>query len=422
MMHRHNQQPQRQQIDPLAIVLNLLVRFWPVVLTVIAAKLVGVAWGWGLIAGLTIYAVFFYAESQRQQQRIFEQQQIQQELQQRQSQQQHKMQGQMLLRNREVKIVETKHSLSIEEIMDAFESKFVGLQPVKDRMREIVKVVEADQMRVAEGLPVAKQGYHMIFSGGPGTGKTEVARVFADLFAVLQVYGTEPKFVEIDRAGLVGEYIGQTAPKTHAAVDSALGGVLFIDEAYSLTPKLHGQDFAGEAIATLIKRLEDDRDRFCCIFAGYTEEMQIFLKSNTGIGSRITFNVEFPNYTLFELLQIAELMISNNYYKYNDQVLLSIKRYIIVTCTGEEPSVEEMYDIAACREDIYLPGNARDVRRIVEQGIRQANLAGRHKELLAVDFDVDVAVAKKKLREQQKQTEKQKAVQSLQSWQNLFNK
>jgi hypothetical protein len=372
-MHRQ----QQSQDDLLTLILNTLVQFWPIPVMMIAVNLLGMAWYWGLLAGLTVYAIFFWKDGREQHQ--------QQEQAYQQYQPQYLPQQPRLLRpDAEAKTV--SHSFrTAEEILTDFRENFIGLEPVKRKMYEIVKVIEANQHRCAEGLPVSTPNYHMIFTGNPGTGKTAVARVVADLFAALRVFGSEPRFVEVDRSGLVAEYIGQTAVKVNNVVDSALGGVLFVDEAYALTPK-HERDFGHEAIATLIKRLEDDRDRFCCIFAGYTREMDDFLKSNPGIKSRITFVIEFPDYNLMDLLKIAELELRKSGYEYGNDVLLAIKRQIILTATGEEPLPEEMADIYTCREGITLPGNARDVRKIVEAGIRSANVAGRYRHVEAIDF------------------------------------
>jgi len=376
---------QRHQVDLLTWILAILVRFWPVVTMVIVAVLLDIAWWWGLLGGLTIYALFFWGSSRVQQQR-------QQQIQLQQQQQQLKQQG---LPRSDAK-AKPARIRTAEEILADFSANFIGMRSVKDKMHEIVKVIEANQRRRAEGLPVTEHTYHMIFTGNPGTGKTVAARTLAELFAALRVFGNEPKFIETDRSGLIAGYVGQTEARVNYFVNAALGGVLFVDEAYALTPR-HESDFGHQAIATLIKRLEDDRDKFCCVLAGYTREMNDFLKTNPGLESRIAFTVEFPDYSLEELIKIAQLQLAQCGYGYDENVLLAIKRYILIAATGDEPLQEEMADLYACRKGITLPGNARDIRKIVQAGIRAANVAGRYTHVLPSDFHVNIQELRRKL-------------------------
>ena len=196
----------------------------------------------------------------------------------------------------------------LEQVLQELD-ELIGIEEVKDKVRQAANFARLQQTRIARGLKAIPTSYHSVYTGNPGTGKTTVARLMGRIYQSLGVL-KKGHLVECDRAALVAEYVGQTAVKTNAIIDQALDGILFIDEAYTLAKQ--GQDFGQEAIDTLLKRMEDNRDRLIVIVAGYPEEMNEFVHSNPGLHSRFTRFVEFPDYRPQELCTIFSLFCRKN--------------------------------------------------------------------------------------------------------------
>jgi Cdc6-like AAA superfamily ATPase len=203
--------------------------------------------------------------------------------------------------------------------------KLVGLKAVKTEVRLLINLVRVENMRRDRKLAVVDRSLHLVFLGNPGTGKTTVARLLARFYNVLEVV-SKGHLVETDRSGLIAGYVGQTAPKVNKACDDANGGVLFIDEAYALVTDSE-QDFGAEAVATLLKRMEDDRDDLIVIVAGYTEPMKRFIESNPGIRSRFNKQIDFPDYTNDELMAIFEAIGKDNHYELDESARTAVNTW-----------------------------------------------------------------------------------------------
>ena len=230
----------------------------------------------------------------------------------------------------------------------------IGLDEVKKEVRSLANFVKLQKQRKDQGLKSPKLSYHLVFTGSPGTGKTTVARIVARIYKDLGIL-KKGHTVETDRSGLVGQYIGQTAPKTNQIVDSAMNGVLFIDEAYALVPEHSTQDYGQEAISTLLKRMEDNRDSLVVIIAGYSNEMQRFIDSNPGLQSRFTRYINFPDYTADELVRIFYMYMKKNEYTLSKEA---------------DAMLREKLEYAVAHKDRNF-GNARYVRNIFEKTIEQ---------------------------------------------------
>jgi len=232
-------------------------------------------------------------------------------------------------------------------------NKLTGLQQVKAEVTQLINFLRVQKLRKDKGLSVPEQSLHMVFTGNPGTGKTTIARLIAQIYKSMGLL-SKGQFIETDRAGLVGGYLGQTAIKTQEVVESALGGVLFIDEAYSLTDSTHGHDMYGqEAVATLLKLMEDHRDDLIVIVAGYTEPMQKFIRSNPGLQSRFNKFLHFDDYAPAELTEIFRYFAAQGDYKLH--------------LSTEARLTYIFKDLYAKRDETF--GNARLARNMFEKAI-----------------------------------------------------
>ncbi|HEY2493524.1 MAG TPA: AAA family ATPase [Paenibacillus sp.] len=230
--------------------------------------------------------------------------------------------------------------------------QLIGLDNIKELVHEIYAVLQVAQLRSEAGLASGGHVYHMIFKGNPGTGKTTVARIIAKLFQKMGVL-SKGHLIEVERADLVGEYIGHTAQKTRELVKKSMGGILFIDEAYSLA-RGGEKDFGKEAIDTLVKSMEDNKNQFILILAGYSEEMEFFLQTNPGLPSRFPIQVDFSDYSVDQLIQISEVMAKERDYILMPQAILKLKQHIL-----QEKN-----------ESLHPFSNGRYIRNMIEKSIR----------------------------------------------------
>lgn len=238
-----------------------------------------------------------------------------------------------------------------KQIEEAF-VPFVGIEHIKTTVEQIYASVLINEKRNELGIASSKQVLHMLFRGNPGTGKTTVARKLARLYFDLGLL-SKGHFIEAERADLVGEYIGQTAQKTRALIEKAMGGILFIDEAYSLA-RGGEKDFGKEAIDTLVKHMEDGHNDLILILAGYPYEMNRFLSTNPGLESRFPFILDFPDYKLDELMEIAQRMVKDREYRLTKEAEQKIRRYLHHKLSKNERNFS----------------NARSVRNLMENAIR----------------------------------------------------
>jgi probable Rubsico expression protein CbbX len=241
----------------------------------------------------------------------------------------------------------------IGEVLDGLERELIGLEPVKSRIRDIAALLLVDKLRGTLGLSSGAPSLHMSFTGNPGTGKTTVAVRMAEILHRLG-YVRKGHLVAVTRDDLVGQYIGHTAPKTKEVLKRAMGGVLFIDEAYYLYRPENERDYGQEAIEILLQVMENQRDDLVVIFAGYKERMDTFFRSNPGMSSRVAHHIDFPDYTPAELHSIAGLMLGQMQYRLDseaDTVLLEyIERRIRQPHFANARSVRNALDRARLRQ------------------------------------------------------------------------
>lgn len=247
---------------------------------------------------------------------------------------------------------QTKQTRSPLEVVDKAFASFVGLDDLKTSIKEIYASILINEKRKEQGLKDTKQVLHMLFKGNPGTGKTTVARKLAKLYHDMNIL-SKGHFIEAERADLVGEYIGQTAQKTRAVIQKAMGGVLFIDEAYSLS-RGGEKDFGKEAIDLLVKHMEDSREDMVLILAGYPREMDRFLTMNPGLESRFPFILDFDDYSVDELIDIGNRMLVERQYQLSKQATWKLRNHLARKLRGDAKNFS----------------NARYVRNMIEKAIR----------------------------------------------------
>ena len=254
-----------------------------------------------------------------------------------------------------VNLQEEYNKTDIQTIIDNLEGDLVGLKPVKARIREIAALLLVDRLRKNLGMEAGNPGLHMSFTGSPGTGKTTVALKMADILYKLG-YIRKGHLLEVTRDDLVGQYIGHTAPKTKEVLKKAMGGVLFIDEAYYLYKPDNERDYGSEAIEILLQVMENQRDDLVVILAGYKDRMDTFYESNPGLASRIANHVHFPDYEPVELVTIAKMMLEEQQYK----------------LTPEAEGVLLQYVQLRMQQPLFA--NARSVKNALDRArMRQAN-------------------------------------------------
>ena len=257
--------------------------------------------------------------------------------------------------NAPVNLQEEYAKTDIAKILTLLDEELIGLAPVKSRIREIAALLLIDKLRRNLGISSAHPGLHMSFTGSPGTGKTTVGLKMSDILYKLG-YIKKGHLLTVTRDDLVGQYIGHTAPKTKEVLKKAMGGVLFIDEAYYLYKPDNDRDYGSEAIEILIQVMENQRDDLVVILAGYKEPMDKFYESNPGLSSRIANHIDFPDYTVDELVQIAKLMLQDQQYQLTPDAEVALTRYI------------------EKRKEKPLFANARSVKNALDRArMRQAN-------------------------------------------------
>ena len=271
----------------------------------------------------------------------------------------------------------------VAEVLDKLDAELVGLAPVKSRIRDICAFLLVDKLRSQLNLNSGAPSLHMSFTGNPGTGKTTVALWMAEILHRLG-YVRKGHLVAVTRDDLVGQYIGHTAPKTREILKRAMGGVLFIDEAYYLYRPENERDYGQEAIEMLLQQMEDHRDDLVVILAGYKDRMEQFFRSNPGLSSRIAHHIDFPNYTSAELLAIGHLMLKQMQYTLSREAEAVLREYIELRQTqpnfSNARSIRNALDRARLRQATRLlaqrdkPLSARELMTIEAQDIRASRV------------------------------------------------
>lgn len=280
---------------------------------------------------------------------------------------------------------ETKRKESEKSGMEELD-ELIGMEEVKNQIKQIVNFVKVNRKR--DNMPML----HMCFLGNPGTGKTTVARIVGKIFSEMKILSDKEKFVEAQRGDLIGRYVGQTAPKTMEVVEKADGGVLFIDEAYSVASFIQdeaGADYGAECIATLLKEMEDRRDSLCVVMAGYTNEMEHLLKANPGFASRIQFKIDFPDYSEDDLYEIFKNMVKKENYKLSSGIKQELLEFF------KDEKQKENFANARCVRNIFekvkfeqadrlAKNETDDINLIKKSDIKNAILKSKNKDQVRV--------------------------------------
>lgn len=280
-----------------------------------------------------------------------------------------------------INLQQTLKDSNVQGILQRLDKELIGLTPVKTRIREIAALLLVDKMRQSFDLSTQSPTLHMSFTGNPGTGKTTVAMRMGEILKSLG-YVREGHLVTVTRDDLVGQYIGHTAPKTKEIIKKAMGGVLFIDEAYYLYKPENERDYGAESIEILLQVMENNRDDLVVILAGYKDKMDTFFHSNPGMRSRIAHHIDFPDYSQEELLSIAHLMMKELNYSFSDSAEAIFSEYIKLRMKSEHFA------------------NARSIRNAIDRSrLRQANrlfdISGNisKKDLITIE-DTDISVSR----------------------------
>jgi probable Rubsico expression protein CbbX len=255
----------------------------------------------------------------------------------------------------------------VSEVLDELDRELIGLVPVKTRIREIAALLVVDKARAELGVEGEKPSLHMCFTGNPGTGKTTVAMRMATLLHRLS-YIRRGHLVAVTRDDLVGQYIGHTAPKTKEVLKRAMGGVLFIDEAYYLYRPENERDYGQEAIEILLQVMENQREDLVVIFAGYKNRMDTFFQSNPGLASRVAHHIDFPDYSVGELQAIAGIMVAELGLKLSDSARETVGEYLRLR--REQPHFANARSVRNAIDRARL----RQARRLVQAGSVDADM------------------------------------------------
>ncbi|MEO8334452.1 MAG: CbbX protein [bacterium] len=275
-----------------------------------------------------------------------------------------------------------RRNANVEPLLEQLDRELVGLRPVKERIREIASLLMVARLRSETGMASEPPTLHMSFTGRPGTGKTTVATRMA---AILQQLGNVRKghVVIATRDDLVGQYVGHTAPRTKEVVKRAMGGVLFIDEAYYLFRPENERDYGQEAIEMLLQVMENNRDDLVVILAGYADRMETFFRSNPGFRSRVAHHIDFPDFTLEDLMEIAELMVQRQQYEFDESSRRAFREYLALRVAqphfANARSVRNALDRIRLRQAHRLMAAGgrvppSELRRIDESDIRRSRV------------------------------------------------